>query len=228
MGASITAVGFAFTVATVHVVRYEPGFALIRCPAETSSITTSHEDDHNNDDDDAANPDPNPHAHAHAHPSEPDEDDEEDHETTKTLKIVSLLAIIAASVASTALILLGVMDTFRYKRLHHLFLRICFSGLAVQSACTAIVYSNEVLGFVSFVYHLGIWQHDWGKRSQRVRVLYVQSSFPSPLIQPFLFPIACGIQLIADSKESQCLAFDRPDPRRSLPRRRVYIPYCLR
>lgn len=184
MGASITAVGFAFTVAIVHVVRYEPGFALVRCPAETSSIATDYEDSSSAPVDEHRD-EADPNSHVHPHVNEHDDDDE-DHETTKTLKVVSLLAIFAASVASAALILLGVMDTFRYKRLHHVFLRICFSGLAVQSACTAIVYSNEVLGFVSYVYHLGIWQHDWGKRSQRVRVLYVH---PSPIYPPtFCYP----------------------------------------
>ncbi|KAH8423002.1 uncharacterized protein LDX57_000758 [Aspergillus melleus] len=186
VGASITAVGFAFTVAIVHVVRYEPGFALVRCPAEHSStVTTGHEEPPlapGSSDDDA---NPNSHAHPHLNEHDGDEDEEEDHETTKTLKVVSLLAIFAASVASTALILLGVMDTFRYKRLHHLFLRICFSGLAVQSACTAIVYSNEVLGFVSYVYHLGIWQHGWGKRSQRVRV-FASLSTALILVEVFL------------------------------------------
>ncbi|TPR08358.1 RNA12 family protein [Aspergillus niger] len=32
IGASMTAVGFVFTVAAVHVMRYEPGFALVKCP----------------------------------------------------------------------------------------------------------------------------------------------------------------------------------------------------
>ncbi|PLB45395.1 hypothetical protein P170DRAFT_512097 [Aspergillus steynii IBT 23096] len=184
VGASITAVGFAFSVAIVHVVRYEPGFALVRCPAEASSIATGRGDVSPApvaDDRDDANPD----SHVHPHVNEHDDVDDEDHETTKTLKFVSLLAIFAASVASTALILLGVMDTFRYKRLHHVFLRICFSGLAVQSACTAIVYSNEVLGFISYVYHLGIWQHDWGKRSQRVRV-FASLSTALILVEVFL------------------------------------------
>ncbi|THC96119.1 hypothetical protein EYZ11_004393 [Aspergillus tanneri] len=131
-GASITAVGFAFTVATVHVVRYEPGFALVRCPHLDESGDDETRNNHNHDDN---------------HDNEQGEDEEEeDHDTLKTLKVVSLLSIFAASIASLALIFLGVMDTFRYKHLHHIFLRICFAGLAVQSACTAIVYFNEVLG----------------------------------------------------------------------------------
>ncbi|EAU29598.1 predicted protein [Aspergillus terreus NIH2624] len=143
VGSAITAVGFVLTVAAVHVVRYEPGFALVR----STTLPDTHDDDES---------DP------------PDEDDN----TTRTLKLISLLAIFAAGLAATALILLSVMDTFRYKVAHHVFLRICFAGLAVQSACTAVVYAHEVTGFVSYVHHLGIWQHDWGKRSLRVRVLY--------------------------------------------------------
>ncbi|KAE8146142.1 Frag1/DRAM/Sfk1 family-domain-containing protein [Aspergillus avenaceus] len=163
VGASITAVGFVSTVAAVHVVRYEPGFALVKGPRETLVDDRS---DHEDSDD------------SHS-------EDEEDHETTRTLKLISLLAIFAAGVASTALILLAVMDTFRYKNVHHIFLRTCFAGLAVQSACTAVVYSNEVLGFVSYVYHMGIWQHDWGKRSLRVRV-FASLSTALILVEVFL------------------------------------------
>ncbi|QMW43405.1 hypothetical protein G4B11_006775, partial [Aspergillus flavus] len=145
IGASITAVGFVTTVSAVHVVRYEPGFALVKCPVTNNRNgngehgLTGHRSSY--------------HSHCDHHDSY--SEDEEDHETTRTLKLISLLAIFAAAVASIALILLAVMDTFRYKSAHHLFLQVCFAGLAIQSACTAIVYSNEVLGFVSYVYHLG-------------------------------------------------------------------------
>ena len=169
VGASMTAVGFLFTVAAVHVMRYEPGFALIRCPVVSDEDTAS---EHGSAD----------HQNAHNHITGDDEE-EEDHETTKTLKVISLLSIFASGMASTALILLGVMDTFRYKFAHHIFLRICFGGLALQSAGTAIVYSNEVLCFVSYLYHWGVWHNDWGKRSLRVRVLYVTF----PLFYPPLF-----------------------------------------
>ncbi|KAL4898387.1 Frag1/DRAM/Sfk1 family-domain-containing protein [Aspergillus ambiguus] len=155
VGSAIVAVGFVLTVAAVHVVRYEPGFALVqaRTPAEDAEGSSSQ-----------------------VHPHEPDNPHDEDDNTTRTLKLISLLSIFAAGVASTALILLSVMDTFRYKIAHHIFLRICFAGLAVQSACTAIVYFNEVLGFVSFVHHLGRWQHDWGRRHLRVRVFAALST----------------------------------------------------
>lgn len=160
--------GFVTTVSAVHVVRYEPGFALVKCPVTNNRNgngehgLTGHRSSY--------------HSHCDHHDSY--SEDEEDHETTRTLKLISLLAIFAAAVASIALILLAVMDTFRYKSAHHLFLQVCFAGLAIQSACTAIVYSNEVLGFVSYVYHLGVWQHNWGRRSLRVRVLYV---YPVPV-----------------------------------------------
>lgn len=179
IGASMTAVGFVFTVAAVHVMRYEPGFALVKCPViseETSNNqgnnnTYAHSSDHN-------------HRNVHNHitgggynegeEEEEEEGEEEDQETTRTLKVISLLSILAAGTASTALILLGVMDTFRYKFAHHIFLRICFGCLAIQSAGTAIVYSTEVLSFVSYLYHWGVWGNDWGrKRSNRVRILYV-------------------------------------------------------
>ncbi|RAQ45940.1 hypothetical protein AFGD_000747 [Aspergillus flavus] len=136
IGASITAVGFVTTVSAVHVVRYEPGFALVKCPVTNNRNgngehgLTGHRSLY--------------HSHCGHHDSY--SEDEEDHETTRTLKLISLLAIFAAAVASIALILLAVMDTFRYKSAHHLFLQVCFAGLAIQSACTAIVYSNEVLG----------------------------------------------------------------------------------
>ncbi|KAE8416901.1 Frag1/DRAM/Sfk1 family-domain-containing protein [Aspergillus pseudocaelatus] len=174
VGASITAVGFVTTVAAVHVVRYEPGFALVRCPP------TDNRNDNGDHDITGHSSSYNSHCDHHDSYSE----DEEDHETTRSLKLISLLAIFAAGVASIALILLAVMDTFRYKSAHHLFLQVCFAGLAIQSACTAIVYSNEVLGFVSYVYHLGVWQHDWGRRSLRVRVF---ASLSTALIITELF-----------------------------------------
>ncbi|PYH88093.1 hypothetical protein BO71DRAFT_366067 [Aspergillus ellipticus CBS 707.79] len=185
VGASMTAVGFLFTVAAVHVMRYEPGFALVRCPVVVVSSPNGNttpassygaatmDDIHNHitgDDNEE---------------EDEEEEEEEDPDTLKTLKVISLFSIFASGMASTALILLGVMDTFRYKYAHHIFLRICFCGLALQSAGTAIVYSNEVLSFVSYLYHWGVWQHDWGKRSLRVRV-FASLSTALILIQLFL------------------------------------------
>ncbi|GCB17821.1 hypothetical protein AAWM_00706 [Aspergillus awamori] len=159
IGASMTAVGFVFTVAAVHVMRYEPGFALVKCPVisedtanndqeSNASYNRTSENNHRN----AQN-----HITGHGHDEEEEEGEEEDQETTRTLKVISLLSILAAGTASTALILLGVMDTFRYKFAHHIFLRICFGCLAIQSAGTAIVYSTEVLSFVSYLYHWGLF-----------------------------------------------------------------------
>ncbi|PWY65304.1 hypothetical protein BO70DRAFT_383324 [Aspergillus heteromorphus CBS 117.55] len=182
VGASMTAVGFLFTVAAVHVVRYEPGFALVRCPHPDNENTppSLHDPENNNT---------APDIHRHITPANEDEDEDEDEcedlDTLKTLKVISLFSIFASGMASTALILLGVMDTFRYKYAHHIFLRICFGGLAIQSAGTAIVYSNEVLSFASYLYHWGMWQHNWGKRSLRVRV-FASLSTILILIQLFL------------------------------------------
>ncbi|KAL3483889.1 Frag1/DRAM/Sfk1 family-domain-containing protein [Aspergillus germanicus] len=186
VGASITAMGFFFTVASVHVMRYEPGFALIRVHKDT----------------------PNQHPHPHLHPNNPNSDPEiEDEETTsedeatlKSLKLISLFSIFFAGVASTALTLLAVMDTFRYTFAHHIFLRMCFAGLALQSAGTAIVYADEVLHVISYITHLGRWVHDscsqdanngndyWGRslrRSVRVRI-FATLSTTLILIQLFL------------------------------------------
>ncbi|KAL3466559.1 hypothetical protein BJX64DRAFT_284497 [Aspergillus heterothallicus] len=169
--------GFFFTVAAVHVMRYEPGFALIRV----------HKDQPNSR--------PHPHLHPNNPSSNPEIEDEdsitEDEATLKTLKVISLFSIFAAGVASTALTLLAVMDTFRYTFAHHIFLRMCFAGLALQSAGTAIIYADEVLHVISYITHFGRWAHDsrtaegnggneyWGRsirRSVRVRVFATLST----------------------------------------------------
>ncbi|PLN84646.1 hypothetical protein BDW42DRAFT_162402 [Aspergillus taichungensis] len=194
IGTSMTAVGFLMTVAAVHVVYYEPGFALARArararasPALAPQIETGLSD----------NSDSLPTTRSITPNQSIDRDDvedfgdleeREDDPTTRTLKLISLLAILAASTASTALVLLGVMDTFRYKTMHHFFLRLCFAGLAVQSACTAIVYANEVLDFVAYLCHGAQWQSYYGKRNPRVRVLYVLPPFSfSSLFFAFFF-----------------------------------------
>ncbi|RAL04972.1 uncharacterized protein BO80DRAFT_373281 [Aspergillus ibericus CBS 121593] len=181
VGASMTAVGFLFTVAAVHVMRYEPGFALIRCPvvSDTSDEATANEPGNVNN------------HNARDHITGDESDTDEDQETTKTLKVISLFSIFASGMASTALILLGIMDTFRYKFAHHIFLRVCFGGLALQSAGTAIVYSNEVLCFMSYLYHWGVWHNDWGKRSIRVRVF---ASLSTALI---LIQLLLGVAFIS-------------------------------
>ena len=185
VGSTLTALCFVVTVAAVHVMRYEPGFALLK--EGDGHREDEHGDEHtidtpstsatpNTEDTATANANTNTNTVVENETTET-EDSDEDTNTTKTLRLISLLSILAAATASTALILLSVMDTFRYHSLHHLFLQICFSGLALQAAGTAVVYANEVVGFVSFLYHGGRWLHDWGRRSVTVRILCV-SPFP--------------------------------------------------
>ncbi|KAF9887654.1 hypothetical protein FE257_009747 [Aspergillus nanangensis] len=190
IGSAATAVGFVITVAAVHVVRYEPGFALERCPNASRNpcrgLGSEPEEQGQEQDDPIPGPDNDTMTYHPYHfgDEEVEEEEDEDHSTTRTLKLISLLSIFAAGLASTALILLSVMDTFRYKIAHHIFLRLCFAGLAIQSACTAIVYSNEVLGFVSYVYHLGTWKHDWGNRSSPLR--------PGSMLYLAIWKMACA------------------------------------
>ncbi|KAL1871761.1 hypothetical protein Plec18167_006911 [Paecilomyces lecythidis] len=47
------------------------------------------------------------------------------------------------------LILLGVMDTFRYHEAHSVLLKICFAGLALTAAGTVVVYAEEVVSFLA-------------------------------------------------------------------------------
>ncbi|KAB8069584.1 Frag1/DRAM/Sfk1 family-domain-containing protein [Aspergillus leporis] len=152
VGASITAVGFVTTVAAVHVVRYEPGFVLVKGPG--GPLVDDNFDDDSRDESLNANCNDRENPDSHS-------DDEEDQETTRTLKLISLISIFAAVVAGMALILLAVMDTFRYKVAHH------------------------VIGFVSFVYHMGIWQHGCGKRNVRVSV-FASLSTALILVEVFL------------------------------------------
>ncbi|KAL4796153.1 Frag1/DRAM/Sfk1 family-domain-containing protein [Aspergillus venezuelensis] len=123
VGASITAGGFFITVVAVHVVAFEPGFALI-----TTSHGASNDEERDEDEDE-------------------DWDENEDERNSKTLHIISLVSICAAGLASLSLILLSVMDTFRYSIAHDILLRLCFAGLAVQALGTAIVYADDVGGF---------------------------------------------------------------------------------
>ncbi|RAK72908.1 uncharacterized protein BO72DRAFT_500579 [Aspergillus fijiensis CBS 313.89] len=191
IGASMTAVGFWFTVAAVHVMRYEPGFALIRCPDHFSSRGSPQHAPSPDGDRLPASVTPynGPiHDNNNDNPDETEDDDVKDDEsptTIATLKLISLVAIFSAGMASTALIFLAVMDTFRYHFAHAVLLRVCFGGLALQSFGTAIVYSNEVLGFVAFLTHGGVWQPRWGERRKvRVRVF---ASLSTALILVELF-----------------------------------------
>lgn len=159
--------------------RYEPGFALLnnqphdhRYERDCAQLWCSRDGNENNDDDDDADNNNNNTANNNDHRSTTGDDtDEEDLNTTKTLRLISLFSVLAAVTASTALILLSILDTVRHRALHQLFLQICFSGLAVQAAGTAVVYANEVLGFVLYLWNRGQWLHDWGGRSVTVRIL---------------------------------------------------------
>lgn len=172
--------------------RYEPGFALFKAAGhprihpqpeynhahstddmDDTSYGTVNDSNSNDVSDQNDNDNDNDDNHEHANSNDLDDsDDEDDTNITKTLRFISLLSVFAASTASVSLIMLSVMDTFRYHYVHFLFLQICFSGLALQAAGTAIVYANEVVGFVSFLCNRGRWIHDWGRRSITVRVLY--------------------------------------------------------
>ncbi|PYI30970.1 hypothetical protein BP00DRAFT_436383 [Aspergillus indologenus CBS 114.80] len=191
IGASMTAVGFWFTVAAVHVMRYEPGFALIRGPDYFSARRPGPQ--HASSPDGDRLPASVTPYHGPIHDSNDtldetaaaDDDVDESPATIATLKLISLLAIFSAGMASTALIFLGVMDTFRYHFAHAVLLRVCFGGLALQSFGTAVVYSTEVLGFVAFLTHGGVWQPRWGERRKvRVRVF---ASLSTALILVELF-----------------------------------------
>lgn len=194
VGSSLTAVCFAITIAAVHVMRYEPGFALLNnqrhdhryerdceqlwCSRDgnENNDDNENENDEEDDDDDDDNNNSNSNRNNTTNNNDQrsttgDDTDEEDLNTTKTLRLISLLSVLAAVTASTALILLSILDTVRHRTLHQLFLQICFSGLAVQAAGTAVVYANEVLGFVLYLWNRGQWLHDWGGRSVTVRIL---------------------------------------------------------
>ncbi|BCR83885.1 uncharacterized protein ACHE_11287A [Aspergillus chevalieri] len=204
VGSTITAVCFVITVAAVHVMRYEPGFALLKAAGHPrihrqpeynrahstddmndNSYGTTNDSNSNNTSDNDNNDNDNGNGHEHSNSNEVDDDDEEDTNITKTLRFISLLSVFAASTASIALILLSIMDTFRYHSVHYFFLQMCFSGLALQAAGTAVVYANEVVGFVSFLCNRGQWIHDWGKRSITVRV-FASLSTAVILVEVFL------------------------------------------
>ena len=155
--------------------RYEPGFALLKAAhprfhRRGSDLNRDHiiTNTNTNNASDTNNGSEN--------------EDDQDSNITKTLRFISLLSILAASIASIALIMLSVMDTFRHHLVHHLFLQLCFCGLALQAAGTAVVYANEVIGFISFLCNRGRWLHDWGERSIKVRILYSSLFLPGCIL----------------------------------------------
>ncbi|KAL4944081.1 Frag1/DRAM/Sfk1 family-domain-containing protein [Aspergillus oleicola] len=118
VGSSITAAGFFVTVVAVHVVRFEPGFALVQ----------QHQSGHSADGYGGEN------------------EAEETERNSNSLHLTSLISITAAGLASLSLTLLAVMDTFRYSIAHDILLRLYFAGLAVQALGTAAVYADAFTG----------------------------------------------------------------------------------
>ena len=163
------------TVAAVHVMRYEPGFALLKAahPRFHRRGSELNRDHINGNSYGSTNANTNDTTGTNNPSNDNDNNSEDDQESniTKTLRFISLLSILAASLASAALIMLSVMDTFRHHLVHYLFLQLCFCGLALQAAGTAVVYANEVIGFISFLCNRGRWLHDWGERSIKGRIL---------------------------------------------------------
>ncbi|KAL4928275.1 uncharacterized protein BDV17DRAFT_99810 [Aspergillus undulatus] len=126
--ASLTAAGFVLTVAAVHVVRFEPGFALVEDENHQSEgagdgRVEDGEGDGNGDEDEG--------------------NENENDSTLNPLRLISLTSISSAFSASLSLTLLAVMDTFQYSIAHDICLRLCFAGLAVQALGAAIVYGDE-------------------------------------------------------------------------------------
>ncbi|RJE22502.1 hypothetical protein PHISCL_05145 [Aspergillus sclerotialis] len=153
IGATITAVCFIVTITAVHVIRYEPGFALTN-PPECSYDAILHSEDDIHGDNLVAGED----------------EHYEDDNTTKTLRVISLLSIIAAVAASVFLILFGIMDTLQYPEQHEMFTRSYFAALSLQAAGTGVVYGDEVTGYISYLLHRCQWKQDWGGRNLRVRL----------------------------------------------------------
>lgn len=60
-------------------------------------------------------------------------------------KHISILAMVSGVVAGAGLILLAVMDTFRFHQEHHILLLICFSGLGLSALSTTVVYYDQTV-----------------------------------------------------------------------------------
>ncbi|KAK7565507.1 hypothetical protein IWX92DRAFT_410100 [Phyllosticta citricarpa] len=58
-------------------------------------------------------------------------------------KWTSVLAMVSGVVAGLGLILLAIMDTFRYHEEHRVLLLACFSGLALSALSTTLVYFDQ-------------------------------------------------------------------------------------
>lgn len=58
-------------------------------------------------------------------------------------KYASVLAVVAGVVAGVGLIMLAVMDTFRFHEEHLILLLVCFAGLGISALCTTWVYYDQ-------------------------------------------------------------------------------------
>jgi hypothetical protein len=59
-------------------------------------------------------------------------------------KTLSLLAVLSGVVAGLGLILLAIMDTFRFHEEHAILLLVCFLGLATSALLTTVVYWDQM------------------------------------------------------------------------------------
>jgi len=58
-------------------------------------------------------------------------------------RTVSALAIFASIVSGLALVLLSILDTYRYHEKHSVLLTVCFLGLGLSACCTSFVYFDQ-------------------------------------------------------------------------------------
>jgi Frag1/DRAM/Sfk1 family len=63
---------------------------------------------------------------------------------SRKTKAVSVLSVISGCVASSALVLLSIMDTYRYHEPHATLLLLYFGGLGMCSISTTWVYFDQV------------------------------------------------------------------------------------
>jgi hypothetical protein len=157
VGGTLTGIFFVATVIAVHITRYDEKVDLAyheeehralerrrqeQLPSQKSlNSSSSRADRHDENGQDAEN-----------------ENDEEESNILpeqvkqiieivsdeRTKKLLSALTVLAAVVAALSLVLLGILDTFRFTEAHRTLLMICLAGLAFEAAGTAVLYADEV------------------------------------------------------------------------------------
>jgi hypothetical protein len=157
------------TIAAVHVLRYEPGVVLRESDGPVNSRPGFHPEEGSRA--------------APGLPAAPDDTistpyDDDSVPKTKTLKCISLLSLLAASTAAVAIVLFGLLDTFRFPHAHELILRVYLTALALQAAGTAVVFADEV---VAVVLYLGRCGRESGLRVTRVSYVLQYPAYLSPL-----------------------------------------------